>query len=165
MVLMEATTTNATRKPNRYGGPCADCGHHVEAAAGYVVGKASRNARWEIAHLPGECPIVVTVPIVPDAPAAATTHPAWYRPFDEASGEDYGNWAEEQLAMSDWAEAYPEEAAALEARRMAPTESGVIRDALAEYARNESLTDAERGVIANLLAGATTGDVVFAYHP
>lgn len=51
-------------RPNRYAGPCASCGHRVEAGAGTFV---KVDGRFSAQHLDGDCP---------DAPAAPAEAPA-----------------------------------------------------------------------------------------
>jgi hypothetical protein len=50
--------------PNRYAGPCAACGHRVEAGAGTFV---KRAGRFSAAHLPGACPEALAAVPVPAA--------------------------------------------------------------------------------------------------
>lgn len=58
---MSASTT--THRPNRYAGPCAKCGHRVEAEAGVLGGQPGG---WFVLHADDECD---PTPVAPPAPA------------------------------------------------------------------------------------------------
>lgn len=162
-----STNRTATHRPNRYAGVCVTCGRHVAAQAGYLVGKSHRAATWEIAHLPGDCP---------------RTDPVVHLILDDGYGfENDDNAAEAWLADQDAAmDAMVAESERIDAARAAADKAAiddlaaatrpvsyteVVARALRLYARDESLSAAERIAVDKLLADADSREPWVVYYP
>ncbi len=96
---------NTTRRPNKFAGTCTTCKNTVDAGAGWLVGKTTANARWEIAHT--DCNgsqgptsasaakyLIETIDIEVKAMIAVKSNTPANNPAND-------NWAEELMAIEE----------------------------------------------------------------